>query len=134
MNHLLAKKKSSSSLRGKQSEVSSTTPSSTTPSSTTPSDQKPREAKSISYTRPSYETVLATKGSFLGKSNLGIIDVSKILCRNLLEAKQSVPQDTLFRNDLFDETYESVRARNETIVVRDISPLIYPSAQVLRIY
>ena len=35
MNHLLAKKKSSSSLRGKQSEVGSVTP-----SSTTPSDQK----------------------------------------------------------------------------------------------
>jgi hypothetical protein len=129
MNHLLAKKKSSSSLRGKQSEAGSATP-----SSTTPSDQKPREAKSIPYTRPSYETVLATKGSFMGKSELGITDESKRLCRNLLEAKQSVPQDTIFRDDLFDETCESVRARNEAMVVRDISPLICPSAQVLRIY
>jgi hypothetical protein len=33
-----------------------------------------------------------------------------------------------------DETCESVRARNEAMVVRDISPLICPSAQVLRIY
>lgn len=129
MNHLLAKKKSSSSLRGKQSEASSVTP-----SSTTPSDQKPREAKSIPYTRPSYETVLATKGSFMSKSDLGITDISKKLCRNLLEAKQSVPEDTLFRDDLFDETCESVRARNEAMVVRDISPLICPSTQVLRIY
>lgn len=129
MNHLLAKKKSSSSLRGKQSEVGSITP-----SSTTPSDQKPREAKSIPYARPSYETVLATKGSFMGKSDLGITDMSKKLCRNLLEAKQSVLQDTLFRDDLFDETCESVRVRNEAMVVRDISPLICPSAQVLRIY
>jgi hypothetical protein len=82
MNHLLAKKKSSSSLRSKQLEVSSIIP-----SSTTPSDQKPREAKSIPYTRPSYETVLATKGSFMGKSDLGIIDVSKMLCQNLLMAR-----------------------------------------------
>ncbi|MCJ1348111.1 hypothetical protein MMC31_006342, partial [Peltigera leucophlebia] len=56
MNHLLARKKSSSSLRGKQSEAGSATP-----SSTAPSNQTPREAKSTPYTRPSYETVLATK-------------------------------------------------------------------------
>merc|ERR1711977_108650 len=51
MSHLLARKKSLSSLRAKQSEAGSTTP-----SSTTPSDQKPREAKSSPYARPSYET------------------------------------------------------------------------------
>ncbi|PQE05336.1 phosphatidylserine decarboxylase protein [Rutstroemia sp. NJR-2017a BVV2] len=129
MNHLLARKKSSSSFRGKQSEAGSAAP-----SSTTPSDQKPREAKSLPYARPSYETVLATKGSFIGKFELGITDESKRLCRTLLEAEQSVPQETLFRDDLFEETCETVRARNEAMVVRDISLLIYPSAQVLRIY
>ena len=40
MNHLLARKKSSLSFRGKLSEAGSAAP-----SSTTPSDQKPREAK-----------------------------------------------------------------------------------------
>ncbi|PVH70477.1 hypothetical protein DL98DRAFT_564149 [Cadophora sp. DSE1049] len=129
MNHLLARKKSSSSLREKQSEAGSAAA-----SSATPSDQKPREAKSTPYTRPSYETVLATKGSFMGKFELGITDESKRLCRTFLTAEQSVPQDTLFRDDLFEETCESVRARNEAMVVRDISPLICPSAQVLRIY
>ncbi|KAG9229500.1 hypothetical protein BJ875DRAFT_499897 [Amylocarpus encephaloides] len=124
MNHLLAKQKSSSSLREKQSEASSATP----------SDQKPREAKSTSYARPSYETVLATRGSFMGKFELGITDECKRLCRTLLAAEQSVPLDTLFRDDLFEETCESVRGRNEAMVVRDISPLICPSAQVLRIY
>jgi hypothetical protein len=44
MNHLLARKKSSSSLRGKRSEAGSVTP-----SSTTPSDQKPRDTKSAPY-------------------------------------------------------------------------------------
>jgi hypothetical protein len=129
MNHLLARKKSSSSLRGKQSEAGSAAS-----SSVTPSDQKPREAKSTPYTRPSYETVLATKGSFMSEFDSGITEASKRLCRTLLEAEQSVLQDTLFRADLFDETCESVRARNEAMVVRDISPLICPSAQVLRIY
>ncbi|KAL7938316.1 hypothetical protein V8C35DRAFT_148512 [Trichoderma chlorosporum] len=126
MSHLLARRKS---YRGKQSDVSSATP-----SSITPSDQKPREAKSSPYTRPSYQTILATKGSFMGKFELGITEESKRLCRTLLEAEQSVPQDTLFRDDLFEETCESVQERNEAMVVRDISPLICPPAQVLRIY
>jgi len=129
MNHLLTRKKSSLSFRRKQSETSSAAP-----SSTTPSDQKPREVKSSPYARPSYATVLATKGSFIGKFELGITDKSKRLCRTLVKAEQSVPQDTLFREDLFEEACESVRARNKAMVVRDISPLICPSAQALRIY
>ena len=112
MNHLLTRKKSSSSLCKKQSEAGSAAP-----SSATPSDQKPREAKSTPYTRPSYETALATEGSFMGKFELGIIDESKRLCRTFLAVEQSVPQDTLFRDDLFEENCEIVRARNETIVV-----------------
>jgi len=124
MNHLLAEKKSSSSLRKKQSDASSATP----------SDQKPREAKSTSYTRPSYETVLATRGSFMAKFELGITDECKRLCRTLLAAGQSIPLGTLFRDDLFEGTCGSVRGGNEAMVVRDISPLICPPAQVLRIY
>lgn len=129
MNHLLARKKSSSSFREKQSDTGSAAP-----SSATPSDQKPREVKSTPYTRPSYETILATKGSFMSKFELGITDESKTLCRTFLVAEHSVPQDTLFRDDLFEKTCESVRTRNEAMVVRDISPLICPSAQVLWIY
>ncbi|PQE18249.1 phosphatidylserine decarboxylase protein [Rutstroemia sp. NJR-2017a BBW] len=99
MNHLLAKKKSSSSLRGKQSEASSAGS----------SDQKPRDVKSALYQDARYETILATKGSFMGKSKLGATD------------------------DLFEETCEMVRNKNEARVVRDISPLIVPSAEILAI-
>lgn len=127
MNRLLARRKSSSSVRGRQLDSHSTAPSSS-------SDQKPREAKSSLYARPNYETALAAKGSFMGKSKMGITDASKELCRTLLETEQSTPTDSLFRDDLFEETCDSVRARNEAMVVRDISPLICPSAQVLRIY
>ncbi|KAF7958048.1 hypothetical protein EAE96_003615 [Botrytis aclada] len=124
MNHLHAKKKSSSSLSEKESEASSATP----------SDQRPREVKSASYARPSYESMLADKGSFMGKFELGATNKSKELCGTLLTAEQSTPQNTLFRDDLFRETCESVRLRNEAIIVRDISPLICPSVQNLRIY
>jgi hypothetical protein len=100
ISHLLAMKKSLPFLRAKQSEAGSTTP-----RSTTSSDQKPRETKSTPYSRPSYETVLATKGSFMGKFDLGTTDASKKLCRTLLKA-ELVPQDTQFRGDLFDATWE----------------------------
>src|SRR5277367_343606 len=46
MGHQLVRKRSSSSLPGKQSKAG-------TPSTTTPSDQLPREAKSVWYNRPS---------------------------------------------------------------------------------
>jgi hypothetical protein len=72
MNHLLARKKSSSSFRGKQSEAGSAAP-----ISTTPSDQKPREAKSAPYQSPQYRILLETKGSFMRKSDFGITDTKK---------------------------------------------------------
>jgi hypothetical protein len=128
MNHLLARKKSSSSLRGKLSEAGSATP-----SSTTPSDQKPREAKSAPYQSPQYKILLETKGSFMRKSDLGIADTSKTVCRTLLEAEQIVPKDSLFQDDLFDETCEMIQDRNEAKVIQDIARLIVPSAQSLAI-
>ena len=124
MSHLLAKQKLPPSLRRRNSEDSITTP----------SDQQPREVKSAKYRTARYETLLATKGSFMGKSDLGVTDASRGLCRTLLENEQTTPWDTLFRDDLFDETCKSVQARNEAMVIRNISSLICPSAQILRIY
>ena len=123
MADILAKKKSSSSLRRKDSE----------PSLATPSDQQPRETKSSRYMTASYETTLATKGSYMGLPPVKITDTSKTLYRSLLNAEQAVPQETLFRDDLFEKTCNSVRGRNEAMVVRHISPLICPSLLTLRI-
>jgi hypothetical protein len=123
MNHLLARKRSSSSLRGKQSEASSAGS----------GDQKPRDVKSAPYQDARYETILATKGSFMGKSEFGVAATSKSLCRTLLETEQTFPDDSLFRDDLFEETCEMVRNKNEARVVRDISLLIVPPAEVLAI-
>lgn len=58
----------------------------------------------------------------------------KTLCKILLERDQTVPQDSLFRDDLFRKTCEKVRNRNEAIVVQDITRLIVPSAENLAIY
>ncbi len=58
----------------------------------------------------------------------------KILCKNLLGAAQALPQDSLFRDDLFKKTCEKIRNRNEAMVIRDIGSLIVPSAQTLATY
>ncbi|KAL2172954.1 uncharacterized protein P884DRAFT_213584 [Thermothelomyces heterothallicus CBS 202.75] len=124
MDRLLARKKSSSNLRKRS--ISAT--------SMTPSDQKPREEKSAPYRDPRYKMLLETKGSFMDTSELGIIDESKTLCQILLETPQAEPQDTLFRSDIFQLTYRKVQDRNETRVIRDITPLIVPPAEILYIY
>ncbi|KAG9231656.1 hypothetical protein BJ875DRAFT_486791 [Amylocarpus encephaloides] len=128
MNYLLSRKKYSSSFRGKLSEAGSTAP-----SSTTRSDQNPREAKSAPYQSPQYNILLETKGSFMRKSELGIADTSKTVSRTLLEAEQIVLEDSLFQDDLFDETCEMIQDRNEAKVIQDIARLIIPSAQSLAI-
>ena len=129
MAHLLTKAKSVESLPRKQSKSSDATP-----NDQTPSDQQPRESKSSKYLTAAYETILATKGSFMNRPSWKITAKSKALCQSLLDNTQTVPKDTLFRDDMFDETCNSVQGRNEAMVVRHISPLICPSPLVLRMY
>ena len=139
MSHLLAKQKSSGSLRRKQSaqisvNPASVAPSSVAPSSTTPSDQKPREVKSAPYQDPRYKLLLSTKNSFMEESVLDITRKSKESFLKLLDAKQTVPKDSLFRDDVFKRTCQKIQDRNETRVIRDISLLIVPSAETLATY
>ncbi|KAI9676667.1 MAG: hypothetical protein M1829_002985 [Trizodia sp. TS-e1964] len=126
MAQQLSRKKSVSSLPGKQFDTDSGTP-----SAITPSDQKPREFKSTPYLSAQYQIVLETKGGFMRKSELGITDASKSFCQTLLEAEQVFPEDSLFQDDLFDETCDMIQARNEAKVIQDIARLIVPSAQSL---
>ena len=136
MKHLLARQKSSNSLRRKQSapaslEPPSVTPSSAAPSSTTPSDQKPREAKSALYQDARYEALLATKGSFMREYELRITEQSRETYLKLLDAKQTIPSGSLFRDDIFQRTCQNLQNRNEARVIQDITRLIVPSAETL---
>ena len=126
ISHLLARKRS---LVQKKSDTSSRPL-----SSTTPSDEKPRDAKSALYARPAYATILGTKGSFMNKSDRGITNTSKDLYSSLLEKEQTVPFESLFRNDLFERTCRNIGNRNEAMVIRDITLLIVPSAQTFATY
>ncbi|KAL7786361.1 hypothetical protein V8C37DRAFT_392091 [Trichoderma ceciliae] len=125
MDHLLARKKSLPSLNRKRSSSAS---------SATPSDQRPREEKSAPYRDPRYKTLLATKGSFMDESDLGITEQSKTTYFNLLGSDQKVPEMSLFRDDLFKQTCRRVEDRNEARVIRDLTPLIVPPAENLCIY
>jgi hypothetical protein len=126
----LARKKSSASLRRKRSDASINTETAPT---RTPSDQLPREQKSAPYRHPRYETQLGERGSFMGKYKEGISVKSKEICQRLRKSLQSPPKDTLFEDNLFEDTLDSIRGRNETRVIRDIAQLIVPSAEILAI-
>ena len=45
-----------------------------------------------------------------------------------------MPQESLFRDDIFEVTCRKIRNKNETQVIRDISLLIVPSAEILTTY
>ena len=94
-----------------------------------------RQGKSTPYRTPHYATLLATKGSYLREYDVyNVPKNTKDLCRNLLEADQAVPQESLFRDDIFLKTYENLDDRNESRVIRDIACLIVPSAETLATY
>lgn len=115
---LLIKKKSTASLRRKRSEASFI-------SSTTPSDLQAE--KSAPYKNPSYETVLKKEaGSYMDKYKPGVTEASKTLCQALLDNKQIIPKDTIFRDDIFDDSCAKLRGRNEARIFKDCTLLIAP--------
>ena len=68
------------------------------------------------------------------ESDLGITDKSKETYQKLLDAKQTGPSDSLFRDDVFKRTCRNIQDRNEARVIQDISLLIVPSAEILAIF
>ncbi|KUI56349.1 hypothetical protein VP1G_03733 [Cytospora mali] len=102
--------------------------------STTPSDQRPRDEKAAPYRDPRYRTLLETKGTFMHKSERDIAEASVQFCQTLLDTPQTYPLDSLFRDDIFETTCRKVADRSEARLLRDITPLIVPSAEVLATY
>ncbi|KAI9732743.1 MAG: hypothetical protein M1818_007477 [Claussenomyces sp. TS43310] len=117
MNPLLKRKTSSSSL-GRKSETS---------------DGSAKEGKNPATKSRLYEKTLAAAGIYMG-GGPGITGACRTLCKSLLEAEQSLPPDSLFRDDRFEKTCERLRNENEAKVIRDISPLLVPSVEVLSAY
>lgn len=97
-------------------------------------EQNRRESKSVQYRDNRYTTLLATKGSYMGEIDHDIPQSTRDLCRTLLATEQTLPQDSLFRDDLFLTTCAKIQERNEARVVQDIARLIVPSAETLSTY
>jgi hypothetical protein len=119
MLHMRAQKKSpTASLRRKRSEASIV-------SSMTPSDL--RAEKSDPYRSSIYETILEREaGSYMEMSELGVTAASEKLCQSLLDSKQAIPEDTIFRDDVFRATCKRLRCKNEARIFKDCTPLIVP--------
>ncbi|KAK6522372.1 hypothetical protein TWF281_002937 [Arthrobotrys megalospora] len=126
MSHSGLFRKASNSLRRKRSdtELSSSSPS-------TPTDQRPRESKNVGYDSTRYDVLLSCTGVFMEESPLGLTEESKKTYQNLLAADQPVPADSLFRDDIFATTCGKLARANEARVMRDITLLIVPSAEIL---
>lgn len=92
------------------------------------------EGKCCPYQDVRYVTLLEVKGSFLRRSSVGIDNESKALCSKLLASDQTIPQESLFRDDLLDITCDRIYFKNKARVFRDITPLLVPSAENLFIH
>jgi hypothetical protein len=108
MNHLLARRKSTASLRRKRSGTTIT-------ASATSSDQRPTDE--TAYKNPSYDTVLETEaGSYMGEYRTGVTETSEKLCQNLLQNDQKVPSNTIFDLDHFRKTCDRLRGKRTQAV------------------
>ena len=47
------------------------------------------------------------------ESELNIIDASQDICQVLLDTEQTIPKDSLFRDDLFDETRQRIHGKTK---------------------
>lgn len=68
------------------------------------------------------------------KAHAGITDESNTILKSLLDTDQTVPENSLFRDNLFDVTCEKVQRENKARVIQNIAQLIVSSAETLATY
>ena len=96
-------------------------------------DSADRAVKLAKYHSPRYVKAFEALGSFMYPDSLGIDEYSKQLCQSLLTDPQVLPDNTLFREDLYERALQ-LSGKNEARIVQDISRLIVPSAETLAIF
>lgn len=124
MAYLLARKNSSSSLGRKRSKDGSVIAS-------TISNEQTRDEKSSPYQDARYEDQLSRKGFYLTSAHIGFDKGMLIEIGSLFKQETSVPEGTLFGEEVFMETCERISSRNETRIMCTIRNLIVPSAEEL---
>ncbi|KAL6881112.1 hypothetical protein J3F83DRAFT_758090 [Trichoderma novae-zelandiae] len=96
-----------------------------------PRSMWPREHKSDPFRDPSWQNDFNRFGTYMREDPHGLGPEATTLYKGLLEGAQAPPQNSLFDDNVIDETCERIRYRNETTLFRDITPLIAPSAELL---
>ena len=117
MTHSLTRKRSTPSLSKHESDISGISL---------------REGKNPAVKSRRYEQLLVSAGIYMDdEDKVATTKECKALCQTLLNTDQIVPHDSLFNDDLFKRVCQRVRNKNEARVVRDLSPLLVPSAEIL---
>ena len=122
MHRLYARQTSSAGLlRRKRSEASLAT--------STPTDLK-EDRSDVPYRNPQYQTLIEKHaGSYMRPNQEGITKASKDMCQRLLDNEQVAPENTIFRDDVFEEACQRLVNKNEARIFQDCTPLIAPSAE-----
>ncbi|KAL8634895.1 MAG: hypothetical protein Q9228_007557, partial [Teloschistes exilis] len=85
---------------------------------------------------PRYESLLQAAGIYMSRQ-LGVVDPPtdgcRLLLRTLINTEQEVPDDSLFNEDLFEDFCQWIADRNEARIVRDLTPLLIPSAELMNL-
>ncbi|KAI9799450.1 MAG: hypothetical protein M1825_004550 [Sarcosagium campestre] len=116
---MLIRKRSNPSLQNRPSEDSSTSV---------------REGKNPAVKSRRYVQLLALASIYMtDNDDVATTDTCKALCQTLLNREQTVPQDSLFNDDIFKRICDRVENRNEARVMRDLTPLLVPSAEILHV-
>lgn len=91
--------------------------------------------KNLFYRNSDYEYKLKIRGeNYLIESSIDITNDCKFIYESLFTIIQTVPQDILFRNNLFKEICNKIWNWNETRIVKNILLLIVSSVEIFAIY
>lgn len=103
-------------------------------SQTESGDWAKRESEYVPYADSRYAVMLEMKGSHMHDFDFQAPASTTKLSHDLLADAQTVPRDSLFRDDLFGRLCSKLQSRNDAMIIQDITRLIVPSAMNLAIY
>ena len=78
--------------------------------------------------------LLENKKNYMYKLKLNIKNASNDLYQRFLKLKSFVFTNSLFRDDLFEQTCRKIENKNETKIIQNIIQLIVSSAETFVIY
>lgn len=123
MLHSLTRKRSTRSMNTDQT-------------STTSNSTSTKEGKKTDVRNKSYEILLQAAGIYMTRQVLiedPPTDGCRLLFRTFMDTEQDVPDDSLFNDDLFEDFCLWISDRNEATIVRDLTPLLVPSAELMKL-